>query len=164
MPDSDPRRSLRLLIVTSYYRPETAGTAPYATGMAEDLAVRGHHVEVATTFPHYPAWQLDSGGRVAQRERLRGVTVRRRTLYVPRRQSAKERALYEASMYGLGLTALVGRRRPDAVIGFIPSLASGSLTATAARIHRVPYGLVIHDLMGAGAEQSGIAGGGAVAK
>src|SRR3954452_24233437 len=98
-----PARSLRLLVVTSYYRPETAGTAPYATGMAEDLAARGHHVEVATTFPHYPAWRLDPDTGLLQRERLHGVTVRRRRLYVPRRQSATERALYEASMYVFGL-------------------------------------------------------------
>src|SRR5215208_564179 len=98
---SFPARPMRLLIVTSYYRPETAGTAPYATGMAEDLAARGHRVEVATTFPHYPSWSLASGGRFMHREHLHGVTVRRRTLYVPRHQSAKERALYEATMYGL---------------------------------------------------------------
>jgi colanic acid biosynthesis glycosyl transferase WcaI len=132
--------------------------------MAEYFAARGHRVEVATTFPHYPSWTLSSGRRLMRREHLNGVTVRRRTLYVPARQSARERALYEGSMYALGLTALIGRARPNVVLGFIPSLASGSLAATAARIHRVPFGLIIHDLMGAGAEQSGIQGGRSVAR
>jgi glycosyltransferase involved in cell wall biosynthesis len=60
-------------------------------------------------------------------------------------------------MFAGGLTALP-QRRPDVVLGFIPSLAAGALTAIAGTVYRRPYGLVIHDLVGPGARQSGLAG------
>jgi colanic acid biosynthesis glycosyl transferase WcaI len=155
---------MRLLIVASYYWPEEAGTAPYVTDMAEYFARRGHHVDVATTFAHYPEWRSTANGRLGKSETVRGVNIRRRALYVPGRQSAAERALYEASMLLTGVTAILQRRRPHAVLGFVPSLAAGVLTAVAASLYRVPYGLIVHDLMGPGANQSGVRGGGRVAE
>jgi colanic acid biosynthesis glycosyl transferase WcaI len=91
------------------------------------------------------------------------VTVRRRAHFVPRRQSAAQRALYEATLLASGVTALGLRRRPDVVIGTCPSLAAGMLARTASIAYRVPYGLIIQDLMGLAARQSGVVGGDRVA-
>jgi colanic acid biosynthesis glycosyl transferase WcaI len=154
---------LNVLITSSYYWPEGAGSAPYVTGLAEYLRSRGHRVVVTTTFAHYPDWKSSANGRLAVSETHAGVLIRRRAHYVPRRQSAAHRALYEATLYASGLTALPTRTRPDAVIGTCPSLAGGALAATASAIHRAPYGLVFQDLMGLAAAQSGMAGGGKVA-
>jgi len=154
---------LKILITTSYYWPEVAGSAPYLTGLAEYLTARGHHVVVATTFAHYPAWRSSANGRLMQTDTRGGVEVRRRWTYVPRRQSAGYRALYEATLYVFGLTALPTRPRPDVVIGTCPSVAGGALAASASALYRVPYGLIFQDLMGLAAEQSGVLGGGRVA-
>jgi len=51
---------MRILIVSAYYAPETAGNAPYVTGVAEHYAAQGHDVMVLTGFPHYPAWRRDA--------------------------------------------------------------------------------------------------------
>lgn len=155
--------NLTILITTNYYWPEDAGSAPYLTGLAEHLAERGHEVLVATTFQHYPEWRSAAPGRLGAGETHRGVAIRRRWNYVPRSQSALQRGGYELSLLTLGLTALPWRRRPDVVIGTSPSLAGSMLAATAARRHRVPYGLVFQDLMGLAAAQSGVAGGARVA-
>src|SRR4051794_30719435 len=151
--------NLTILITTNYYWPEDAGSAPYLTGLAEHLAERGHEVLVATTFQHYPEWRSAAPGRFGASETHRGVAIRRRWNYVPRSQSALQRAGYEFSLLTLGLTALPWRRRPDVVLGTSPSLAGSILAATAARRHGVPYGLVFQDLMGLAAAQSGVAGG-----
>jgi glycosyltransferase involved in cell wall biosynthesis len=156
-------KRLSVLITSSYYWPEGAGTAPYLTGLAEYLSSRGHSVVVATTFAHYPDWTSSANGRFAATETRAGVTVRRRSHFVPRRQSAAQRALYEATLLGTGLTALPLRRRPDVVIGTCPSLAAGVLARVAAHAYRVPYGLIFQDLMGLAARQSGVAGGDRVA-
>ena len=156
-------KRLNILITTSYYWPEGAGSAPYLTGLAEYLSGRGHRVVVGTTFPHYPDWRSGANGRLIQAEMVRGVRVRRRWTYVPRRQSAAHRGLYELTLYAFGVTALPMRPQPDVVIGTCPSLAGGVLAATAATLYRAPYGLVFQDLMGLAAEQSGVAGGGSVA-
>jgi colanic acid biosynthesis glycosyl transferase WcaI len=156
-------RRLNVLITSSYYWPEEAGSAPYITGLAEHLSSRGDRVVVATGYPHYPSWRLPPGSRLFASEYRAGVEIRRRWHYVPGAQSAMHRALYEASLFGLGLTALRMPPRPDVVVGTCPSLAGGALAATAAAFHGAPYGLVFQDLMGQAAEQSGVAGGEKVA-
>lgn len=154
---------LRILISSSYYWPEEAGSAPYLTGLAEHLSTRGHDVVVATGFAHYPDWRSSAHGRLSASETHNGVRILRRWHYVPRTQSAAQRAAYEFSLLVSGSTTLFRRWRPDTVVGTCPSLAGGALAAAAARRYRVPYGLVFQDLMGRAAEQSGVSGGARVA-
>lgn len=154
---------LKILISSSYYWPEEAGSAPYLTGLAEHLSARGHDVVVATGFAHYPDWRSSAHGRLAASETHNGVKILRRWHYVPRTQSAAHRAAYEISLLVSGSTTLLRRSRPDVVVGTCPSLAGGALAAAAARRYRVPYGLVFQDLMGRAAEQSGVSGGARVA-
>lgn len=156
-------RRLRVLVSTSYYWPEEAGSAPYLTGLAEHLSAQGHDVVVATGFAHYPDWRSGAHGKLAATETQNGVKIVRRWHYVPRTQSAAQRALYELSLLGFGATTLFTRWRPDVVVGTCPSLAGGMLAAVAARRYRVPYGIVFQDLMGRAAEQSGVSGGARVA-
>jgi len=153
---------MRVLITTSYYWPESVGTAPLVTEMAEHFAARGHAVDVVTGYPHYPSWTPPPQRSLRQREQREHVNIERRWHYVPASQSAVRRAAYEASLLAGGATALP-RRAPDAVIGVIPSLAAGAHAAIAARLHRRPHGIIVHDLLGRAAEQSGVAGGARVA-
>ncbi len=151
-----------VLITSSNYWPEPAGLGRYVTGVAEHFAATGCGVVVATGFPHYPQWRSGAKGRIAAREARNGVQIRRRWHHVPSRQSAARRAVYEASLLAAGLAGLP-RVRPDVVLGFVPSLASGVVAMLAARHYQRPYALVFQDLMGRAAEQSGIAGARSVA-
>lgn len=149
----------RILITSINYAPETTGIAPYTTRLAEHLARQGYRVTTVTGMPHYPAWRVDPAyaGALALREYREGVEVERRWHYVPRRQSALRRGLYEASFLATGLSSLM-LPRPHAVLGVVPSLSGGLLARIAAKRFGVPYGLVFQDLMGRAAEQSGMAG------
>jgi glycosyltransferase involved in cell wall biosynthesis len=145
----------RLILITSiYYWPETFANAPYVTGLASHLAAQGDEVVVVTGQPHYPEWQT----RFRRSEEHDGVRLRRRWHYVPSRQSAVRRALYEASFLASGLTALGLTRRPDAIIGVSPTLSGAVLARTAASLYARPYGLVFQDLIGQAAEQSELPG------
>ncbi len=152
---------LRILLSSSYYWPEVAGNAPYVTAVAEHLAQSGHELVVVAGFPHYPEW-TPTQRRVATLEERNGVQIRRRWHYVPRTQSAATRAFYEASLLAFGGTALP-RRRPDVILGVLPTLAGGGLAGAAAALYRRPYGLVFQDLLGLAATQSGVRGGARVA-
>jgi colanic acid biosynthesis glycosyl transferase WcaI len=162
---SEAKRLVRILIVGINYSPEETGIAPYTAGLAEHLAGRGHCVVVVTGLPSYPQWRVYDGYRrmLWKREAVHGVDVRRRWHYVPRQQSAIRRGLYEGTFLLTGLSALA-LPRPDAVLGIVPSLSGGLLARLAASRFRVPYGLIFQDLMGEAAQQSGVPGGGRVAR
>ena len=157
------RTRRRVLIVAINYAPELSGTAPYTTAMAEHLAEK-HDVTAVVGMPHYPSWRVADGyrGRMFATERRKGVLVVRRGHYVPTRQSALQRAAYEGTFVLSALTALPRIRRPDAILGIVPSLNGAVLARLFAARFRMPYGLLFHDLMGQAAVQSGITGGGPV--
>lgn len=156
-------RPRRILICSSYYWPEESGNAPYVTGLAEHLAARGHDVCVATGFPHYPSWS-SSEMRLVQTEQRNRVTIRRRAHYVPRTQSALQRALYEGSLVAGGVTALPLTRRPHLVVAEMPTLAAGILAVAAVTTARARLAVIFQDLQGRAAAQSGVPGGEAVAR
>lgn len=167
MPLSESRtlpRDLRVLIIGINYWPEETGNAPYTTGLAEHLAATGRRVSVLTAMPYYPFWQVHEGygRRLRKCERINGVEVRRFRNYIPRRQSAARRLLFEGTFFSHALTGM-GIERPDVVIGVVPSLSGAGLAAVMARRFRIPFGLIIQDLVGSAAVQSGMPGGKRVA-
>ncbi len=156
----------RVLLVGINYRPELTAVGPYTAGLAEHLARRGDEVTVVTGLPHYPAWRIAPGTprRLWSRTQLEGVTVVRSAHYVPARQSAVRRAAYEGTFGLTGLVAGLALPAPDAVVGVVPSLSGGVLARVLAARFGRPYGLLFQDLMGPAASESGVPGGGAVAR
>jgi glycosyltransferase involved in cell wall biosynthesis len=156
---------MRVLVIGINYRPELTGIGPYTTGLAEHLAARGDDVTVITGLPHYPAWRIARGTprRILGEGTLGGVRVIRAAHYVPRRQDAGRRALYEATFGITGLLASSRADTPQAIVGVVPSLSGGVLARLLGRRFGAPYGLLFQDLMGPAARQSGMRGGGIVA-
>jgi putative colanic acid biosynthesis glycosyltransferase WcaI len=159
---SSSRTGRRLVVVTPYYAPEHSGTAPYVTAVTQHLA-RTNDVTVLTGVPHYPEWRVREGyrrWRVEERsERLRVVRLLH---YVPARQTALHRGLYELS-FAIRALAAGTRGSADAVVAFGPPVLSTAAAQGLARRHRAAFGVVVHDLAGLGARESGIAGGARVA-
>jgi glycosyltransferase involved in cell wall biosynthesis len=159
---SSSRTGCRLVVVTPYYAPEHSGTAPYVTAVAEHLA-RTHDVTVLTGVPHYPEWRVREGyrrWRVDERsERLRVVRLLH---YVPARQTALHRGVYELS-FAVRAFAAGARGSADAVVAFGPPVLSTAAAQGLARRHRAAFGVIVHDLAGLGARESGMAGGARVA-
>src|SRR5690349_15897660 len=91
---------MNLFVIGMNYAPEHTGIAPFTTDLCEYLTRRGHCVTVATTFPHYPQWKThpDYVGKHALAEIRNGVTLKRRSVYLPKRTSARERILYDSSL------------------------------------------------------------------
>ena len=119
---------------------------------------------VVTGMPHYPAWEVEAAyrGRWRSNETRNGVRILRRGHFVPTRQSAARRALYEGTFLA---NATIGRLtpRPDAVIGVTPSLSGGVVARLAGARAHAAYAVVVQDLMSEAAAQSGISGGRSVA-
>lgn len=164
-PPEDEAVARQLLLIGINYAPEETGIAPYTTELAEHLASSGWGVTVITGMPHYPQWRVpeEYRGSWRSREVRNGVEVRRFRHYVPSQQSAPGRVLYEISFLVQAVSA-AGLRRPDVVVGVVPSLSGGLLAALQASRYKVPLGLVVQDLVGRAAAQSGIPGGALAAR
>lgn len=159
-----PLSGLTVRITGMSYAPEPTGIGPYTAGLARTLVESGAAVDVVAGMPHYPTWRLrpEDRWRLRREEVLDGVRVHRARHFVPHRQTILGRLAWEGTfLANAGAIAL--RERPDVVIGVTPSLSGGVIGARTARRHGAPFGVVVQDLVGKAARQSGIAGGGRVA-
>jgi glycosyltransferase involved in cell wall biosynthesis len=152
-----------ILFTAINYWPEPAGNAPYTTALAEHLVQAGHRVSVITGVPHYPSWHVSSeySRGSTWREEIRGVEVIRKRHMVPPRQTLWGRGLYEGTFLLNGLTARLDR--PDLIIGVVPSLGGATMARLFARRWGIPYAVIVQDLMGRAASETGITGGRKVA-
>jgi colanic acid biosynthesis glycosyl transferase WcaI len=158
-------RPLRVLAVGINFGPEHTGIAPYTTQLCEYLVARGASVSVLTGVPHYPGWTVDPAfrwrlRRVEKRDRFE---VRRLRHFVPKKQTAVRRALYELS-FALQVALQRPKERPDVVLAVVPSLLSAVVAQRIAARAGVPLVVWVQDLMGRAAAQSGIEGGARVAR
>ena len=157
-------RGQTVWIIGINYAPDNVGIAPYTAQLAEYLHHRGAHVEVTTGVPHYPEWKIADGytWMLSARERVNGVRVQRLRHTVPHHMTALRRGLYEATFLAHALL----RRPPclpDVIIGVTPALSGALAAARLSKRLGVPYMIIVQDLVGPGALQSGIEGGEAVA-
>lgn len=158
----------RVLLVTTNYWPEPTGIAVYTTDLAEMLQKAGFEVSVLTSLPHYPWWKIPSEFAhltegVAKQE---SVEVIRAKHLIPPKMNALVRIRFESSLWwNLRRVSkrLVGNDF-DAVIACIPTVAAGVVGKSIARKLGVPFGLIVQDLSGAGAKQSGLKGGALISK
>ena len=136
---------MKIKIVGINYFPELTGIAPYTTGMAEGLAAYGHDVNVVTGLPHYPEWRIYDAyrSRRSYREIVNGVTIDRLRHYVPRNPSPRNRIRMEASFARAALVTKFDR--PSVVIAVSPALLATAGVVAAARLRRIPVGVVVQD-------------------
>ncbi|MGI8486310.1 MAG: WcaI family glycosyltransferase [Thermomicrobiales bacterium] len=153
-----------MLMVGINYWPEETGNAPYSTGLAEHLSSLGARVTVVAGMPYYPSWSIAGGYdvRLRSHESRSGVSIHRFRQYIPARQDAVRRIGFETTFLVNAMTAR-GIQSPDLVIGIVPSLSDGVLAALAAKRYRAPLSLIVQDLVGQAAAQSGMQGGKRVA-
>ena len=61
---------MRLLVITPHFEPDVAPTGEVVTRLVEELAERGHHIEVVTSLPWYRNHRIEPGyeGRLTRYE------------------------------------------------------------------------------------------------
>ncbi len=154
---------MRITLVGINYAPEHAGIAPYTAGLARHLA-RSHDVTMITGIPHYPGWVCDPDyRRLRTAEDDSGVRVIRLRHFVPAKQDAGRRLLYELT-YSLASVLEGMRHKSDVVVAVVPALLSPIAARMIARVHRAPYGVIVQDMMSKAARESGVVGGVRVAE
>jgi colanic acid biosynthesis glycosyl transferase WcaI len=139
---------VRILVVSQNYAPEPTSVGPFTTGLAEHFAGAGHYTVVATTFPHYPQWKWQDGGRRLRLvETIKGVQVRRfRVILPPRPGSAAWRLVFDMSL-GLGmLLNAVGVATPDVIVCGSPPVETAFVGIVLGKMWRRPFVILAQDM------------------
>ena len=158
----------RVLLVTTNYWPEPTGIAIYTTDLAETLQAHSHQVNVLTSLPHYPWWRVPTEfAHLGEGAGLHnGVAVIRAKHLVPPKMNALHRMRFEFSLWW-NLKRVSKRFKNtefDVVIGCMPTVAAGVIGNRIAKRLSAPFGLIVQDLSGVGAKQSGLRGGALISK
>ena len=119
---------MRLLIISIRYAPEFTSNAIVITGLAQQLAARGHQVTVLAGTPHYQLPHIPPGyaWRMFRREMMEGVTVHRCWAF----PSSEGKPAKFLNYVTFTLTSLIGGvqvKRPDAVMVVSPPFWLGSI-------------------------------------
>ena len=157
-----------ILVIGINYSPEPTGSAPYTSGLAEMLAESGHNVEALVGIPHYPWWKVPSefahlGEGTGSHN---GVSIIRAKHLVPPKMNALLRMRFETSLWWnlRRVSKTMSGNDFDLVIACIPTVAAGIVGKRIAKELGIPFGLIVQDLSGAGAKQSGLRGGALISK
>ncbi len=158
----------RVLLVTTNYWPEPTGIAVYTTDLAETLQADGNQTTVLTSLPHYPWWRVPSefahlGEGTGTHN---GVSIIRAKHLVPLKMNALLRMRFETSLWWnlRRVSRTMLGNDFDLVIACIPTVAAGIVGKRIAEELGIPFGLIVQDLSGAGAKQSGLRGGVVISK
>ena len=97
---------MNFLVVGINFWPEKTGIGKYTGQMCEWLSTQGHKVNVITSMPYYPEWQIHEKYRrkLFLTEDLKGIKIHRSWLYVPVNLTGKSRIIHEVSFL---LTSLI---------------------------------------------------------
>jgi colanic acid biosynthesis glycosyl transferase WcaI len=136
---------MTILLITPYFPPDRNQAAMMYSGLAADLATRGHHVLVVTGQPHYAAEAKRGPWRLYSTERGGNTAIVR--IFVPRlkRQSLFNRLLVLAFFNLLGSLYLLLAPRADVALITSPAIEE-CLMIYIAHWKRIPYHFRIHDL------------------
>jgi glycosyltransferase involved in cell wall biosynthesis len=121
-----------------------------------------------TSLPHYPWWRIPSEfahlteGTGSQNN----VSVIRSNHIIPAKMNALLRMRFEFSLWWnlSRVSKKLISNDFDAVFACIPTVAAGIVGKSIAKKLGIPFGLIVQDLSGAGARQSGLRGGAVISK
>jgi glycosyltransferase involved in cell wall biosynthesis len=157
-----------VLLVTTNYWPEPTGISVYTTDLAVSLHEAGHSVSVLTSLPHYPWWKIPSeyAHLVEGTSEQNGIKVVRAKHLIPPKMNALIRIRFESSLWWnlRRVSKDFKSGEFDLVLACIPTVAAGIVGKRIAKKLGLPFGLIVQDLSGAGAKQSGLRGGALISK
>jgi len=140
---------MRILLLTLYYEPDIGANAVIVSGLAGELARRGHQLTVVTGFPHYAKNELDpsSKGKLIATEELGNIRVIRTYLYAStNKASFLVRFLNYGTYNVLSTLAAVFSGPQDLVLAPSPPLTIGLTAALVSLIKQIPYVYNVQDI------------------
>jgi len=141
--------SMRLLVITPHFEPDTAPTGIIVTSLVEQWAEQGHQIEVVTSLPWYEKHQIATQwkGRLFRRDEKESVRVTRLHPFPQDKSKLLQRLVSFLAFSFLAVIASLSTKGPfDAVIVVSPPLTLGNVGKVAAIRHRCKLILNLQDI------------------
>ena len=139
---------MRAVVWGINYAPEFTGIAPHNVALCEFLAGRGDEVLMIAGFPYYPSWEKRPEDRrqVYRTDEINGVAVHRCWQFVPRRISALNRILHEASFVFTSTLRALSLPRAKVYVLVSPPLLLGFAGWLVGIIKNAPFVFHVQDM------------------
>jgi colanic acid biosynthesis glycosyl transferase WcaI len=140
---------MRILLLSTYFRPDVASTGVIMSTLADEFVARGHEVTVLTSVPHYGVdriWNEFSGG-LCFTEQVRGMRIHRLYTHVARnRANLFSRALSYGSFSVLSIARGLFVPRHDVILAPSPPLSNGVIADLLGRFRGTPFVYNVQDI------------------
>src|SRR5258708_34512300 len=113
---------MRILLLSTYFRPDIASTGVIMTKLAEEFVAKGHEVTVVTSVPHYDpnqAWP-EYSKKLVHTERRDGMQIYRVRVYAAEDKSSIAKRIAAYGSFSL-LSILRGMTLPKHDVILVPS-------------------------------------------
>ena len=139
---------MRAIVWGINYAPEFTGIAPHNVALCEFLAGSGDDVQMITGFPYYPSWEkrLEDRRQIYRTDQINGVSVYRCWQFVPRRVSALNRILHEASFVFTSTLRALSLPRANVYVLVSPPLLLGFAGWLVGIIKNAPFVFHVQDM------------------
>ena len=141
--------SMRLLVITPHFEPDTAPTGIIVTSLVDQWVEQGHQIEVITSLPWYEKHEIENHwkGKLFRREEKESVTVTRLHPFPQDKNKLFRRLMSFLAFSFLAVIASLSKRGPfDAVVVLSPPLTLGTVGKVAAVRHRCKLILNLQDI------------------
>jgi colanic acid biosynthesis glycosyl transferase WcaI len=139
---------VNLVVIPPHFAPDVAPTGAVWTRIVDELAGRGHRIEVITALPWYKDHRVEPGfeGRLVRKETTAWGSITRLHPFPTDKTDIPRRAAAFAGFSALaGIIGSLGRR-VDGVLAVSPPLTLGGVGWMVARARRAPLVFNIQDV------------------
>lgn len=139
---------MHILLVTTYFEPDSGAAAVRLSRLAHMLHDRGHTITVLTSLPHYPQGRITDGyrGAFSRMEDCDGLRVIRTWLVATPSPRISRKLISQFSYMLTAFLRGLGLHRPDVVLIEAQPVFTNLAGVALSRIKRVPYVLNVSDL------------------
>ena len=141
--------SMRLLVITPHFEPDTAPTGIIVTSLVDQWVEQGHQIEVITSLPWYEKHEIENHwkGKLFRREEKESVTATRLHPFPQDKNKLFRRLMSFLAFSFLAVIASLSKRGPfDAVVALSPPLTLVTVGKVAAVRHRCKLILNLQDI------------------
>ena len=140
---------MKILIVGLNFFPELTGIGKYTGEMVGWLSESGHDINVITTPPYYPGWEVRSDYKWWQykKEEWAGVKVWRCPIWVPKSPNGIKRLLHLFTFFISSLPIIIfqNKYKPQVIFSVAPTLFSAISSLILAKFTKSKTWLHVQD-------------------